>query len=142
MTQVADRAAIRRALLSDQTIDIVTIGARTGKRRRIEIWFVNLDGEIVICGTVSDHRPGVPYPRDWLANLAANPSLTFCLKESVDVELPARAEIVSDPAERRRIMSAPQTSWYREQGETLDDLVAGAPIVRITFVDEAAWLES
>lgn len=137
-----NREAIRSALRTDQTIDIITTGRRSGLPRRIEIWFVNLDGEIVICGTVSDHDPGRPYPRDWLANLAADPRLVFCLKESLVAELPATAEIVRDPARRRRIMSAAETRWYREQGESLDDLVAGAPIVSITFVDEAAWLEA
>jgi hypothetical protein len=42
---------IKKALREDQTIDIITIGAKTGLPRRIEIWFTNIDGRIIICGT-------------------------------------------------------------------------------------------
>ena len=50
------------------------------------------------------------------------------------------AEIVRDPARRREVFLRPETRWYREQGETVDDLVAGAPLIELTFVDSAAWL--
>lgn len=124
------------------TVDIVTTGRRTGLPRTIEIWFVNIDGRIHITGTVGDHDPGTRYPRDWLANLIADPRMIFRLKESVQADLPAVAEVVSDPVRRREIFTRPETRWYREQGETVDDLVAGAPLVELTFVDSAAWLET
>ena len=136
-----DRDVVRRALETDMTIDIVTTGRRTGLPRTKEIWFVNLDGRIHITGTVSDHNPGTPYPRDWLANLIADPHMTFRIKESVQVDLPARAEVVRDPVRRREVFNRPETAWYRQQGESVDDLVAGAPLVELTFVDEAAWLQ-
>ncbi|MEM9037110.1 MAG: nitroreductase/quinone reductase family protein [Actinomycetota bacterium] len=136
----AEQDAIRSALRSEQTIDITTTGRRSGLPRRIEIWFCDVDGEIIITGTVSDHDPGTTYPRDWLANLAGDPMLTFHLKQSIHADLPAEAEIVRDPERRRRLLSAPATRWYREQGESIDDLVAGAPLVSIRFVGDAAWL--
>jgi F420H(2)-dependent quinone reductase len=127
--------AIRQALATDRTIDIVTTGARSGLQRRTEIWFTNIGGRIYICGTPDATGEGGPRARrDWLANLTAHPEFLFCLKESVQAELPARAEIISDPMERRRIMSAPKTQWYRDQVESVDVLVAGSPIVEVVFV--------
>lgn len=126
---------IEAALETDRTIDIVTIGAKTGLRRVTEIWFTNIEGRIVICGT--------PYaPRDWLANLKANPRFEFCLKESVERCVPAWAIPVVDSADRRRIMSAPETSWYRNQGYSVQELVDGSPIVDVRFLDEFEVLNS
>ncbi len=127
---------LETALRTDMTIDIVTTGARSGQLRRIEIWFMNVDGEVIITGTVRDGRDGSLLPRDWLANMFATPEFTFCLKESVVAEVPARAHVVRDPAERRRLMTAPATSWYREQGDTLDGLLESAPIVSVEFLGD------
>jgi len=78
------RAQIRAALEADQTIDIVTIGARSGRPQTTEIWFTNVSGRIIICGTPgAKGGNGARVPRDWLANLIANPDFLFCLKESV-----------------------------------------------------------
>lgn len=110
-------------------------------KRTTEIWFTNIDGRIVICGTPSaDGSAGPRSRRDWLANLKANPVFDFCLKESLQLCLPARAVIVTDPADRRRIMSAEATSWYRDQGHSIDDLVAGSPIVDVRFLGACAYL--
>jgi hypothetical protein len=105
---------IRAALKNDRLIDIVTTGARTGLRRVTEIWFTNIDGRIVICGTPSANGAlGPPQSRHWLANLRATPYFEFCLKESIVRCLPARAMEVTDPGDRKLIMSAPETRWYR-----------------------------
>ena len=42
---------IKKALETDQTIDIITTGAKSGLPRKIEIWFTNVGGRIIICGT-------------------------------------------------------------------------------------------
>ena len=55
------------------------------------------------------------------------------MKESIDATLPARAELIVDPDERRRLMSAPETVWYREQVASVEELVEGSPIVEIFF---------
>ena len=82
---------IRKALENDRTIDIITTGAKSGLPRKIEIWFTNLAGRIIICGTPGSRgEQGPRTPRDWLANLKANPDFTFCLKESINAELPRR----------------------------------------------------
>ena len=104
--------------------------------RRIEIWFTNVNGRIIITGTPGAKGGSGPYkPRDWLANLRANPRFTFCLKESLKVELPARAVEIVDPADRRYLMSAPETQWYRDQVNSVDDLVNASPIVEVFFED-------
>jgi hypothetical protein len=125
---------IKEALKSDRTIDIVTIGAKSGLPRRTEIWFSNIDGRIIICGTPSaDGKNGHHTPRDWMANLKAHPAFTFCLKGSVKIELPARAVEITDLADRLYVMSAPETQWYRDQVESVEVLVNASPIVEVFF---------
>lgn len=125
---------LRHALATDLTIDIVTTGARSGEMRTTEIWYTRVEGEIYITGTPSKHAGQGPlYPRDWLANLKANPEFVFRLKESVEADLPARAEIITDEAERRRLFAAPEAIWYVEQAGSIDYLVAEAPVVKVHF---------
>ena len=130
------KEAIRSALEEDRTIDIITIGAKSGLPRRIEIWFTNVNGRIIICGTPdAEGGKGKKSPRDWLANLKANPEFTFCLKESINVELRARAIEIVDIVDRKYLMSAPETKWYRDQVGSIDDLVMNSPIVEV-FIKE------
>ena len=129
------------ALETDRTIDIVTVGAKTGIKRITEIWFTNIEGRIIICGTPSaDGNPGQYKPRDWLANLKANPEFQFCLKESIKLCMPATAVPIVEITDRRQIMSAPATNWYREQGCSIDDLVAWSPIVEVVFLGDYRYL--
>lgn len=120
---------INAALASGGTIDITTIGARSGLPRTIEIWFLHLEGRTFITGT--------PGPRAWYANLRANDRFTFHLKESVNVDLDARAVPVLDEPTRRWVFSQPHAwnDWYREQA-ALAELVAGSPMVEVLFEDD------
>lgn len=130
------KTKIRDALQNDRTIDIISIGAKTGLPRRIEIWFTNVNGRIIICGTPNAKGEKGHYsPRDWLANMRAHPDFTFCLKESIQIELPATAAEIVDPEDRRYLMSAPETQWYRNQVDSVDDLVKYSPIVEVFFDD-------
>ena len=129
---------ILKALENDRTIDIITTGAKTGLPRRVEIWFWNMDGRFIITGTPdAGKKRGTRTPRDWLANLKANPEFTFILKGSVDAELPAKALEITDPEDRKALMSDPETKWYRDQGNSVDDLVERSPIVEVFFEDYA-----
>lgn len=133
--------SVRRALAADQTIDIVTTGARSGEQRTTEIWFTRVADEIYITGTpAGDGTTGARRKRDWLANLTAHPELEFVLKESVDAVLPAVATVVTDRDERARVFSAPEASYYRETTGSVDRLVDEAPLVKVTFVGDAASL--
>ncbi|MGE0622939.1 MAG: nitroreductase/quinone reductase family protein [Pseudomonadales bacterium] len=138
---ISEIEAARTALRRDRTIDIVTTGARTGLERTTEIWFTNIGGRIILCGTPSaDGGRGPRSARDWLANLKRNPEFLFRFKESLTLTVPSRAVVVTDPADRRQIMSAPETRWYRDQGFSADDLVQGAPIVEVFFLGAFASL--
>lgn len=131
---MTDVDAIARALTTDMTIDIVTTGRRSGQPRTTEIWFMNLDGRIIICGTLGSITTNRRYsPRDWLANLKATPEFVFRFKESIDAEVPARAREVTDPEDRRWIFSHDATDWYRRQEDTLDTLVEFGPVVEVWF---------
>lgn len=134
-----DVEAIVDSIARERTVDIVTIGRRTGTARTTEIWTTLVDGELYICGTPSEGRDdAAPMPRDWLANLLAEPAFTLRLKESIHVDLPARATVVTDPEERRRLVEAPPSEYYRRNSRSIEGFVADAPVVRVDFVDAAA----
>jgi hypothetical protein len=128
---------IRNALSNDRLIDIITTGAKSGLPRKIEIWFTNIGGRIIICGTPdAEGNNGPRSRRDWLANLKANPDFLFCLKESLNIELPARAFPVVDLEERRRLMTAPETKWYRDQVDSDEVLNEDSQIVEVFIADD------
>jgi deazaflavin-dependent oxidoreductase (nitroreductase family) len=110
------------ALAARQTIDITTTGRRSRQPKRIEIWWFRVDGRFIITGT--------PGPRDWVANLRADPRLTV---HAGGEDIPAVASFVDDPAFRRVVFTQPKTSWYSSQAE-LDRLVATAPMVEVQLL--------
>lgn len=114
---------IERALETDRTIDITTTGRSSGVPRRVEIWFHNLDGVIYITGT--------PGTRDWYANLMADPSFTFHLKESARVDLEATAIPVTDPDQRGPLL----TEITRRVGSarSIEEWLQRSPLVRVEF---------
>jgi deazaflavin-dependent oxidoreductase (nitroreductase family) len=139
---VPDQDAILRSLLTERTVDIVTTGRRSNAARATEIWTTVVDGQTYICGTPNASRAGIErQPRDWLANLVANPEFTVRLKTSVDVDLPAVAVRVDDPTERRRVLTARNTEYYRD-AVSLDAAIAHSPMVRVQFTGDAAWLDA
>ena len=117
---------VRDALLQDQTIDITTIGRRSGSPRRLEIWFHNLDGHIYITG--------LPGKRDWYANLLERPDLIFHLKQSVQADIPARARLITGPAERERVLRQILDRIGRRDanGNWLDR----SPLIEVDLLDE------
>jgi deazaflavin-dependent oxidoreductase (nitroreductase family) len=112
---------IKRALAKDLVIDITTTGRKSGKPRRIEIWFHNLNGRLFITG--------VPGKRGWYANLVANPEFTFHLKEGAHADLPARAVPITDAAQRREILSG--ILQHLGRSEELEAWIAGSPLVEV-----------
>jgi hypothetical protein len=139
---VDDRDAILRSLLDERTVDIVTIGRRSNEARTTEIWTTVTDGQTYICGTPNASQPGIErQPRDWLANLVRHPQFTVRLKTSVRVDLTATAERVEDSTERRRVLTAPNTEYYRN-AVSLAAAIAHSPMVRVQFTGDASWLNS
>jgi hypothetical protein len=125
---VAEALAIDRdSGARERTVDITTIGRRSGEPRRIETWFYRAEGTVYLSG--------MPGRRGWAANLEAEPAFTFHLKNGVQADLPARATQIVDEAERRRIvpllldMVGPVTSMPRE----VEKWVAGAPLFAVEF---------
>jgi deazaflavin-dependent oxidoreductase (nitroreductase family) len=114
---------IRQALAKDRTIDITTIGRRSGLPRRIETWFFRVDDRVYLTGS--------PGRRDWYANLLSNPDFTFHLKQSVVADLPARATPVTDPAERKAIFARILDDLGGRRN--LDAWMAGSPLMAIAF---------
>ena len=112
-------------LARHRTIDLTTTGRRSGRPSRIEIWWFHVDGRFVITGT--------PGPRDWFANVLADPRVTVHVPGH---DVGATAVPITDEAERRAVMTHPETSWYASQAE-LDRLVAAAPMVEILFDDRS-----
>ena len=116
-----------------RTVDITTVGAKTGCRRRIEIWFYRVDGEIYLTTQ--------PARRSWYANLLAHPQFTFHLKNGARADLAATAEPVLDPDDRRHVFGAivddlnqPLHRGYLSQPvEPVADWVAGSPLMRVIF---------
>ena len=118
---------IRRALQRGHTIDLTTTGRRTGQPRRIELVFHAIDGRVYISGL-----PG--FPRSWLANIRANPRVTFHLKGPVAADLPATAREITEPAERRRIMEQVARNWRRSD---VDRMMVRSPLIEV-IPDELA----
>jgi deazaflavin-dependent oxidoreductase (nitroreductase family) len=112
---------IRRALSRGHTIDLTTTGRRTRLPRRIELVFHAIDGRVYISG-----MPG--RPRSWLANIRANPRVTFHLKGTVKADLPATARELTDPAERRRIMEQVARNWGRTD---VDRMMVASPLIEV-----------
>ncbi len=135
-----DRDAILASLRNERTVDILTTGRRSGQTRTTEIWTTCVLDEVFIVGTPNAGRTDVDHqPRDWMANLLAEPAFVLRLTRGVEVDLAARATPVTDEGERRRILEQPISAFYRD-AIGLEPAVANSPIVRVTFVDDAAWL--
>jgi hypothetical protein len=47
---------------------------------------------------------------------------------------------VTDPEQRRRILSEPSTEYYSRHAVSFDSALANSPMVELTFEGEAAWL--
>ena len=135
-----DYGAVARALdigpgssVAERTIDITTLGARSGIPRRVEVWFHRVDGRWYLTG--------MPVPRSWYANLRAHPRFIVHLKHGVTADLPATAAPVDEPT-RRRVITAildlqnrPDIAARVSRRQDLDDWLARSPLVEILFDD-------
>src|SRR5260370_28189767 len=110
---------------AEHTIDITTLGRRSGIPRRIEVWFHRVDGRWYLTG--------VPGPRSWYANLRAHPRFIVHLKHGVTADLPATAAPVDEPT-RRRVITAvldlqnrPDVAARVSRRQDLDEWLARRP---------------
>ena len=116
--------AVIEALGHGHTIDITTIGRKTGEERRIEIVFFNFGGRLYISGMPSAERT-----RAWLLNMRANPAFTFHLKQRVHADLPATAHEITEPVHRREVIEQVAKAWRRDP----DVMFAHSPLVEVTI---------
>ena len=116
--------SIRRALGRGHTIDITTTGRRTGKPRRIELVFHNIDGRLVISGSPN------PRTRGWIYNLEADPRITLHFKGPLaQADVDGTARIVTDPVERRQLLTGVARNWNRTD---IDLMVEASPLIEVT----------
>jgi hypothetical protein len=114
---------VRRALERGHRIDITTTGRKSGEPRRIELVFHAIDGRVYLSG-----RPG--WRRGWIANLRANPRMTFHLKGPIArADLPANGRVILDRQERERVLLPIAAGW----GYDVGIMVESAPLVEVTF---------
>jgi deazaflavin-dependent oxidoreductase (nitroreductase family) len=113
---------VKKALATEKVIDITTNGRKTGKLRRIEIWFHNMDSKIYITG-----MPG--RKRDWYRNMLANPQFIFHLKESVKADLAARANPIVEEDVRRAWFS----HYLAGSDRDLEAWISESPLVEVSF---------
>ena len=107
--------------------DLRVIGSATNLFNGLEL-VQNHNPAIVVI----DKAFGLPAIMDWLANLRVHPDFTFHLKQSMRADLPARARVIDDLDERRRVMSRIVASLGG--GRRLDDWVARSPLVEVEFL--------
>lgn len=135
---VLDALSIHRGSTAwERTVDITTVGARTGRPRHLEIWFHR------VCGRW--YLSSIPARRDRYANLLKNPRFTFHLKHGVHAVLAATAVPVTDPDVRRRVfeyivddVNQPHDPALVRQPQRVHDWMAGSPLVEIVFDDVPA----
>jgi deazaflavin-dependent oxidoreductase (nitroreductase family) len=120
----ATKEEINSALQGVHTVDITTTGRKSGRPRKLEIVAHNIDGRIYISG--------IPFPRrrSWLANLDADPRMTFHVKGKVRADLPATARVIDSEAERREILPHIARNWGRKDLETM---VKQSPLIEVTL---------
>lgn len=116
----------------ERTVDITTFGRRSGRPRRIEIWFYRFEDAIYLSG--------MPGRRGWYANLRADPRLIFHLKHGLSADLEASARIVYDQAERRRAfthfvadLNQSHNPARIQQPTDVASWMAGSPLVEVVF---------
>jgi deazaflavin-dependent oxidoreductase (nitroreductase family) len=123
------QAAARDALRRSQTIDLTTIGRRTGQPRRIEIVIHPIGGRLWISGIPSRRT------RAWLRNLEADPRLTIHLKGDVRADLPGHARVLTDKDERRAVLAYIARIWRRTD---VDAMVRDSPLIEVVLDDAVA----
>lgn len=117
--------AIARALATERVVDITTTGRRSGRPSRIEMWFHQVEGDVYITGR--------PLPRDWYANMLAEPRFTFHLKQSVVADLEAIAHpMPPGHPDRARVIGIVHDRV--RSSVSLSEWLESSPLVRVEFV--------
>jgi deazaflavin-dependent oxidoreductase (nitroreductase family) len=116
MTTTADTIA---TLAATRTIEMTTIGRRSGEHRTIEIWWFHVEGRFIVTGT--------PGRRDWYANVLSDPRVL--ISTSIGT-FSATAVVIEEADFRQAVFADPSVNWYSSQAE-LHRLIETAPMVEI-----------
>ena len=108
-----------KRLAQTRTVDLTTIGRRSGLPRTVEIWWFHVDDRFIITGT--------PGTRDWLAKVRGNPEIVISDNHG---EYPATITEIEDKTFRRRVFEDSEISWYKTQAD-LDHLIDTAPMIEV-----------
>ena len=76
---------------------------------------------------------GLPGRRGWYANVVAHPDFILHLKQTAHADIPARARPITDPAERRKVLSGVLAGIGRE-GE-LEGWVERSPLIEVELLE-------
>ena len=127
-------SAVKEAMDRGGLADITTMGRKTGEGRRIEIYFHQFDGAYYLTGKSGR-------PRDWSANIIANPEFTLHLKKGVTADVGVVGEPEPDRDERAQILRrALIESWGSEPEKAeanLHNWVNTSPFIRFRPVEES-----
>jgi deazaflavin-dependent oxidoreductase (nitroreductase family) len=118
---------VKEAMDRGGIADITTIGRKSGKPRRVEIYFHQFDGHYYLTGR---HGP----KRDWEANIIANPEFMLHLKRGVEADIPVTGVPEPDPEERARILRRALIESWDSPPDRVDKAlhkwVEGSPFIR------------
>jgi hypothetical protein len=83
--------------------------------------------------------PRADRTRDWIHNIGADPQVVVHLKQSIFADIPARARVVTDVAERRPLFEAAAQRWGRTD---VEEMMQHSPLIvlRVADADERAGL--
>lgn len=110
-----------KALATHRTIEITTVGRRTGEPRRMEIWWFYIERRFFITGP--------PGSRDWYANVNGDPNV---IVHVAGRDLPASAYPINDLETRSMVFDSKLTRWYSSPGQR-QRLIDEGPIIEIEF---------
>jgi deazaflavin-dependent oxidoreductase (nitroreductase family) len=112
-----------RLLASIRTIDMTTIGRKSGRPSRIEIWWFHFEEKFIVTGT--------PGPRHWMANITADPTVMVHAEGDDHI---GTAVVIGDRDFRHRFFTHrdPEIDWYSTQAER-ETLIETAPMIEIRF---------
>jgi deazaflavin-dependent oxidoreductase (nitroreductase family) len=119
--------SVQKAMNRGGIADITTTGRKTGNPSRIEIYFHQFDGDYYLTGQPRG-------PRDWNANILANPEFTLHLKKGLTADVSVVGESESDRGERERIIRRAQVENWDYDSEKVEagihKWVDSAPFIR------------
>jgi hypothetical protein len=118
-------ANVLKALEHDKLVDFTTTGRKSGQARKLEIRHHVFDGKVYIAGL-----KGL---KGWYANLVGDANFTLHLKQSMQVDVPVKARLITDGAERRMLFPLVIESYASNEltMEHIDEYIESGHIIEV-----------